>query len=820
MGGIEQSPTDDATLLHIKLKQEAQERAMRTSPPSTTSPYRSRHVSGPSSGSSGSYGYDGQAIYPTSPEQGNTIQGHNRTSSLAAPAQGSGANVTGSGANAGWYMTTGVLPAAIPPSAPDDLSRSGSLGQRSQLSKYGSLYDATGLDRSGTAKSNATGAESMHPAAPGQQKDLPKMPVSPEYVQSISGLRSQLLDDSAEATAINKSAGNQPHAMNVSAIPTPMRETGVKSHHGSNDQPALPTVVTNAAQTAQHRRSVSKERIPASPPSQSQGVLYAVQPTSPQDTPLNPTGASAVGTGALPPAASSGPAQMQGRFMENMDIVGRQSEDTHRNQELGMLNSTLASTGPSRGDSLKNKNRGADAALNHQPSQQLQTPSSQGLSSHERGDMLPASQIRDARERMTGDRDGTSATLPERMGDALPASEIAKQRDLRNAYATEGAREEPRLAAHIIGISDPPASAPSHESASRPPPIKQETTRTATHGPSYQSTRISEPKVVSSKTQRYLEHPLPNISFPSPDHPHIQDLFPNIAQSIPHYMFVNYTASICQECVASEQKMWALTHGGKKWRYTYSDPEEEKEMKSDDPDTRKTGRESFTDTISILGSSSYNKDGVEQCKCDECLKNREIVRYAAENGLIEKIFEGRRHPASELIETITTTTIVRAPIIQETVTTIWCEEPNCMECALKQKEYEEAQRLEVLNKAMNGMVIHETEGSDHYTGYKNLLDVNGAYGNRNDTANAAAAGSETTTTSTVLGGKQGIERLLKVAGNPRQEELRRKQGTTSEFDGHIVGYDDEQLIGRSLEDVQPSQEDFRDFVMSGAESRS
>lgn len=850
-GGGEQTPTDDATLLHIKLKQEAQERAMRTSPhhSSITSPgNRSRHVSGPSgsggASSSLSYGYDGQNVYTpqdhiTSSHNHNTVKGHNRTSSLGATTTTSGSGGAGGGINAGWYMTTGVLPAVIqspPPGQQDNLSRSGSLGQRSRLSKYGSLYDATGLDRSGTGRTHGTTSQPIDEQQQQQQqqqryqqKELPQRPISPEYVQNISGLRSQLLDDTADATALNKQQKNlnlkelkqHPHnhkEPHVSVIPTPVRSPPTNEqqhlHQHQQEGSSLPAAVTNAGQTAQHRRNVSMDRnnvnsAATSAPSQSQPeqVLPAQRGTS--------AGAAAVGTGAL---------ENQGRFMEEMDIIGRKSEDVAPSKhQLGSLPVALASTGPSRGDSLKNKNKGAHAILPQQQQQQQ----GNGLSSYNRGDMIPHSS--QTRQENGGNAQSVGTQLlPERMGENLPASEIARQREMRNAYAEQGAREEPRTAAFNSGISDPPTS--SRQSVPTHLPMNQqgrqlgqkEVVRTATQGPSYQTTRTSEPKVISSKTQRFLEHPIPNISHPAPNHPQIQDLFSNIAQPIPHYMFVNYTASICQQCVASEQKMYALTHGGEKWRYTYSDPEEEQEIQGDDPNTRKTGREFYHDTVSILGSSTYNKEGKEQCKCEECLKNREIVKYAAENGLIEKIFEGRKHPASELIETITTTTIVRAPIIQETITTIWCEEPNCSQCAIKQKEYEEELRMKELNKAMNGMVIHETGQSDHYSGYKNLLDVNGALGGANSSnGNANQETSTTTTTSTFAseGGKKGIERLLKIAGNPRQEKLRRQPGTKAEFDGHIVGYDDDKVLGKSLEQVEPSHTDMREFVESGAEAR-
>lgn len=906
--GLNQQEEDDAALLHIRLKQEAEERAMRTSPRSSavTGSPRTRHTSNLSGGGSAptSYGYDGRDVYPSSSASPTSAaaggQGHNRhersssllaggggqSSSSIAPSGGGNTSPTsgggaGGGINAGWYMTTGVLPAVIqtpPPGqgAQDNLSRSGSLGQRSRLTKYGSLFDATGLERSGTQRTGGTGlsdgvssSSNMHPshqqqhgkgtqsnegisstyanAQRDQQQGLSGGSVSPDYVQNVSGLRSKLLDDTADATAANRSlppfgAGKdhhhqqQPHqprsnissgggGAGVSAIPVPM---------GAN---ALPDAVTNAAQTAQHRRNISRDGTgtSATSPARAQHQsLPGQQAPSASSAPLLQDQQQTQGQTHLPIAAMhSREAQQgagqgtnndvnQGRFQEEMSMVGRKSEDTPRGSTIGMLPAALANTGPSRGDSLKDKTRGADAT---------KLPSSTqggGLSSYNRGELHPQTAAPAGQQSV-----GQGGILPAEMGEALPASEIARQRELQNAYATQGAREEPRVAASAVGITDPPQSQAANtgstslnnfqgqgQGQSRALP-RQEVVNTATQGPSYQTTRVSEPKVVSQQTQSYLEHPLPNISFPAPNHPHINELFGNIAQPIPHYMFVNYTASVCQECVASERKMYALTHGGEKWRYTYADPKEEQEIPSDDVNTSKTGREEFKDEVSLLssssggvgGTSSYNKDGKGPCKCEECLKNREIVKYAAENGLIEKIFEGRRHPASELIETITTTTIVRAPIIRETITTIWCEEPNCMECAVKQKEYDEAQRLNGLEKAMNGMVIHET-GGDHYTEYKNLLNVNGARG----PASGVEGGSFSSNTMT-SDSKSGLDRLLKLAGNPRQEKMRRMPGTTAEFDGHIVGFDDDELVGRSIEEVQPSDADVADFVKSGTESR-
>ncbi|KAK9895714.1 hypothetical protein P389DRAFT_179682 [Cystobasidium minutum MCA 4210] len=891
--GAEQE--DDAALLHIKLKQEAEERAARTSPRSSSiGQNRTRHTSNLSSGGTAppSYAYDGRDVYPSSPTAG---QGHGHargaplgggTISSVSPSTSPGKGA-GGGVNAGWYMTTGVLPAVIqsPPPGQDNLSRSGSLGQRSRLTKYGSLFDATGLDRSGTQKTGLFSSEDSAPATAAPQQHYGQAAMAsqrqqhqqnPGYTQNVTALKSDILDDTADATAANRSIPphsiglssspprhqqqqlqQQPrrdqHHQSVSAIPVPAPSQNQQQHQG------LPDAVANAAQTAQTRRNISRDGgMTASPTRAHHTALPAQQPPHlqghtgdvPQTRSLHTGDVPQQGlanTGDLPlqqqapryatdDAKAHANANNQGRFQEEMSLVGRQSEDTPRGPNLGMLPVALASTGPSRGDSLKDKNRGAEAVPSAATGPQQHIVPQTGLSSYNRGELNPSGAAMPTAQNQAGEgvpNRSLPGVLPAEMGEDLPASEIARQRELQNAYATQGAREEPRVAASSVGISDPPASAISAAPVSQgaalqgrsralpqqPSKQRQEVVNTPTHGPSYQTTRVSQPKIVSQQTSSYLQDPVPNISFPAPSHPHINELFGNIAQPIPHYMFVNYTASVCRECVESEKKMYALTHGGEKWRYTYADPKEEKEIPSDDPNTRKTGREEYKDEVSILSSSrggtnSWNKDGKGPCQCDECLKNRATVKFAAENGLIEKIFEGRRHPASELIETITTTTIVRAPIIRETITTIWCEEPNCMECAVKQKEYDEQQRLNGLEKAMNGLVIHET-GGDHYSGYKNLLDVNGARGGSSSSTTTPGAPSS----ATVADSKAGLDRLLKVAGNPRQEKMRRMPGTTAEFDGHIVGYDDDEVVGKSIEDVKPSAADMLEFVKSGEEAK-
>lgn len=194
---------------------------------------------------------------------------------------------------------------------------------------------------------------------------------------------------------------------------------------------------------------------------------------------------------------------------------------------------------------------------------------------------------------------------------------------------------------------------------------------------------------------------------------------------------------------------------GETWRYYYKDPEEEQSIPSDEPNTRKTGREEYQDTVSLTSGS-----GGEICQCHQCLKNRSMVKYAAENGLIEKIFEGRRHPLSETIETTTYTTIIRAPIINETITTVWCEEPNCSECAIKQREYEESEMRRMLER-FEGMIIHETGGSTRYEGYKNLFGLK-------DKLSALSLSSGESWQSQ----SREIKTLLALAGNPRQERVR------------------------------------------------
>lgn len=302
-------------------------------------------------------------------------------------------------------------------------------------------------------------------------------------------------------------------------------------------------------------------------------------------------------------------------------------------------------------------------------------------------------------------------------------------------------------------------------------------TRMQTYGPALETSRTAEPRVLSSKTSRYIDDQPPRMPFAAPDHPQSADLLGNIAQKIPHYMFVKYEAEVCQECIDSDQRMYALNHGGENWRYTYADPEEEQTLPSEDPNTTKTGRKEYQDNVSLLPSKISGSDG-GPCQCDDCLKNRELVRFAAENGMLEQIFEGKRHPKSETIETITYTTIVRAPIIEETVTTVWCEEPDCPECKKKDDEYRQNQ-VRGLVDGMQGMVLHETGGSDRYEGYKDLWGLQGA-------ADDVEEGEEATS-----GNK--LKRLLQRAGNPEAEKLRSKggmeQGSELQGEQNIIDFD-------------------------------
>jgi hypothetical protein len=211
--------------------------------------------------------------------------------------------------------------------------------------------------------------------------------------------------------------------------------------------------------------------------------------------------------------------------------------------------------------------------------------------------------------------------------------------------------------------------------------------------------------------------------------------------------------------------MHALQHGGENWRYNYADPAGEQELPSEDPNTAKTGRKEYTDNVSLLPTTSavQGNDG-KPCQCDSCLKNRDLVRHAAETGLIEEIFGGVRHPKSETIETITYTTIVRAPIIEETITTVWCEEPNCPDCLAKDEEHRQNEYRNLVDR-LPGMVLHQTEDSGRYNG-KDIWGLRGAVGD-----------DEATDSGNGQGGRS-IAKLLERAGNPEVEKTRGSGNTT------------------------------------------
>lgn len=404
-----------------------------------------------------------------------------------------------------------------------------------------------------------------------------------------------------------------------------------------------------------------------------------------------------------------------------------------------------------------------------------------------------------------------------------------------------------------------------------PAAAETQVNRSQTYGPEQQlsSTAVTkEPVVLSTKTHRYIETPMPTISFPEPkaalssilpgrrgggeggkatdstadDAPGtappttsssstnapLQQLgnrgsgknavLPNVAQEIPHYMFVEYTAKVCQECVDSENRMHMLRSGGnngqgmgRPWRYTYKDPEEHRPLPSDDPNTTKTGRKEYQDSVSLIsppkkgekggpGAEDATSEERGPCQCKECLKNREIVRYAAENGLIEKIFDGVVHPLSERIVTTTTTQIIRAPIIEETVVTVQCQEPDCPECKKLDDEYKANQLRDLMQDKFEGMVIHETGDSSEYKDYKNLWNLRDGASTMHDEDGRGQGrdGGEKTTEV------DRLNTLLSRAGNPRQERLR---GQEAHSTGHeiseneLVEFDSSQVGGRDGRDA-------------------
>jgi len=151
--------------------------------------------------------------------------------------------------------------------------------------------------------------------------------------------------------------------------------------------------------------------------------------------------------------------------------------------------------------------------------------------------------------------------------------------------------------------------------------------------------------------------------------------------------------------------------------------------------------------------------GGPPCQCDECIKNRGLVRYAAENGLLEKIFDGVRHPLSETITTTTYTQIIRAPIIEETVTTVRCEEPNCPECKKLDDEHKAKQLKELMEEQFKGMVVHQTDDSAEYRDYNNLWGLKGGPNGKEGEQGGSLPADR-------------LKNLLSQAGNPRQEKLR------------------------------------------------
>jgi len=820
---------------------------------------------------------------------------------------------------AGWYMTTGVLPTAIAGEESAGLARNRST-RSSSLSKRGYGTDNTqptsSLGRSAGGGAGALGSvqrqaaiPELSPATEKKYDQIYQATGLPDTNANTGGsIRSQ-----QPPPALNAIRGVQPSAAGNTTTTTRYSQPQFIPENQPQD---LPLAVANAAGAAQaHRRQLS-----GSSPRIGTGAAGGQFPASSAATGgkldiTTPAIAEMERRQEQQQQQGYDPSKGQSRFTEQMDLVGRTSEDTNRLPYFSPSNGAGIV-----GDNNHNAKESRDLASNNNnresgpPFSSLMNPTANEYRS---GDTMPASEIAQQRDRlpdqllasqregqpssaaiganpallqqeqqqqqpeprtsqipmvatgMSSYNRGALATLP--VGAAgqaarsperntrgeLPVLPSTAQRVEDPALATTGPGVVAGAAPHVGQASNShqggrgvlPAIIPSQTSPSGPRemmpttaknasptatlptrvPIAQETTRTQTYGPEQQISRVELPKtqkkVIGSEKRRFTETPIPRMSHPAsglsdspsnrtlsilpsglaaaqPNAPG-QGTFGNVAQKIPHYMFVTYEAHVCEECVESDRRMHRLQHGGEEWAYEYRDPSEERDLPlsasneegaggdQQGPDRqgkqilRKTGRRDYQDKVSLVPSSGRN-DGGQPCQCPECLKNRETVRYAAENGLIEKIFEGRRHPLSERIETITYTTIVRAPIIEETIETVWCEEPNCPACLAKDEEYRAAEYRR-LGENYPGAVIHETGTSASYEreyGAKNLWGLTSDGRDGSGTREGESISDDK---------KRGLDILLSRAGHPKYNSLRGQQSKT---EGRIVGGEDALLAHR------------------------
>jgi len=818
-------------------------------------------------------GYDGQSILTSS----GRVHGHGRSGSITSGGAGPASSILSSSppapTNAGWYMSTGVLPSVLAAPAPAPAAAAPPAEDPSRTRKYDSIYRATGL---AAKPSPATVPPQPQPQPQTQPQAQLQLPAQNQSALGSSDLTRNSTMKTARTDLTQPSVYSQADTYRTNAVPF-----GTAAPSVANRQ------MYPASATQQQPLQARQPNLSASsPPSQSQYQSQQI-PTSalPLSAAIANAGTAAQhrrnasgGSGRRVPAPDADrdgsnnaaaareydPRSGESRFTEQMDVVGRQSDDTDRVPlapvSAAPFSSNRSNLHPAGGDSGRKPLPVPDTMQQQQ--QDSQSPVHAALSSYnrgplaalpaERGEDLPASEIAKQRELLpasvarregegvpsadavrnnaplaTGGTDRDVFLTPEDESPRALNADDAPTREYREPLQSQvpipAVRQSPAAAAAAAAaptpapavLASPPASPsgpramPKELEQSRIPapalapgaaaPRNLETTRTPTYGPDQHTSRVAEPRIIGSTTRRYQDTPAPAISYAAPSasafsrqqqhqqhsqRPDISSGIGNIGSSIPHYMFVRYEAEVCQECVESDQRMWALNHGGERWRYDYADPDEEAPIASDDPNTTKTGRRDFSDKVSLLPSSHSRAEGGTgviggvnggPCQCAECLKNREAVKYAAENGLIEEVFGGQRHPLSETIETITYTTIVRAPIIEETVETIWCEEPNCAQCLQKDAEYREAE-LRRLGDSVPGMVVHETEGSGAYEEAYGARDLWGL--TAEDDATGAREGE-----SVGEDKKRMLGLLLSRAGNPRQEGLR---GFQSRSEGKLV----------------------------------
>lgn len=847
---------------------------------------------------------------------------HNPAATVLSSSPPGGASVLSDGqANAGWYMTTGVLPTVVAGDDSASLARS-----RSQRSKAGASAISPASPKhnrnSGVPQQMSTLARS--PAALGSQRTQGRESTIPE----LSPATERKYDQIYQATGLPDTTHNatsplaqqQQQQYQLPALNAIRGTQPTTQQYSSRDviperQPdGLPLAVAAAAESAQaHRRRLSgssprlaqQQQFSAIPIVPGQNQAYA-QPQSQTQAGKLDTTTPAIAEMERRQREGPSPLQdydptsplAQSRFTEEMDLVGRTSEDTTRlpyfaNSTNGANLDRTSGAPFSDLNPPAGEHRAGDALPASEIARQrgalpdqISRQEHEGLPSREAVQANPALAVSAASKAGQGEQmpqypvgmssyhrqplapagaatAGNQITPEKKSRGGLPVLPIQRERDTALAFDRQPIPAEPGFTTvrpvAVNGDADPLAkqaeqqqqsapslgdrgattivpvlvtSGPMHTSPTGPREMREPTTsptrapavsalpapqtmRIPTHGPELQTSRTAEPqrRVIGTEKKRFTDTPAPRLPYGFATSPSAADralsilpsgltgagapsaassapvqkqegVFGNVASKIPHYMFVTYEAHVCQECVNSDKRLHELQHGGQGWRYEYKDSPEERDLpipESSGADAdgkelvRRTGRKDYQDQVSLLPSASQRANG-EPCQCDECLKNRATVKYAAENGLIEKIFEGRRHPASEVIETITYTTIVRAPIIEETIETVWCEERNCRECAKKDEEHR-ANEYRRLAESYPGAVVHETGPSAAYekaTGAKNLWGLTGE----------EYEGEQVQGEDIMAGKKRGLGNLLSRAGNPRYNELRGIQSSTS---GRIVG---------------------------------